>query len=113
MFDTQGGADEITVDEVSRRLAAGERLFLLDVREPEEFAQARIAGSALIPLGQLARRAAEIPRDAPVIAVCRSGQRSGVATAMLRRAGYSGALNMRGGMIAWVRGGLPYESDEG
>lgn len=101
---------EIAPSEVSRRLAAGETLFLLDVREPDEFAEARIAGATLIPLGQLARRATEIPRGTPIIAVCRSGGRSGVATDMLRQAGYN-VTNMGGGMIAWVRSGLPYEHD--
>ncbi|MEN9934617.1 MAG: hypothetical protein RLZZ387_1196 [Chloroflexota bacterium] len=103
--------DETTVQEVSRRIAAGEQLFLLDVREPDEFAEARIAGATLIPLGQLAVRAGEIPLDRPVIAVCRSGARSGVATDMLRKAGHPSVVNMGGGMIAWVRTGLPYEGD--
>jgi rhodanese-related sulfurtransferase len=107
----QSGADETTVQEVSRRIAAGERLFLLDVREPFEYEEAHIAGSTLIPLGELTRRVAEIPRDTPIVAVCRSGQRSGLATEMLRRAGYD-AVNMGGGMIAWVRAGLPSESDD-
>lgn len=101
---------DIAPSEVSRRLEAGEKLFLLDVREPDEFAEARIAGATLIPLGQLAQRAAEIPHDAPIIAVCRSGGRSGVATDALRQAGYN-VTNMGGGMIAWVRSGLPYEHD--
>jgi rhodanese-related sulfurtransferase len=113
MSNTTGpnNADETTVQDVAERLAAGERLFLLDVREPYEYAEAHIAGSALIPLGELSRRAAELPRDTPIIAVCRSGQRSGMATEALRRAGYD-ATNMGGGMIVWVRAGLPYESDE-
>jgi rhodanese-related sulfurtransferase len=110
LFSTRPNDTEISVEDVSQRLAAGERLFVLDVREPAEFAEARIAGSTLIPLGQLAVRAGEIPRDQPVIAVCRSGNRSGVATDMLRRAGFADVRNMRGGMIAWARAGLPWES---
>jgi rhodanese-related sulfurtransferase len=110
LFSTRPNDNETSVEDVSRRLAAGEPLFVLDVREPEEFAEARIAGSTLIPLGQLAIRAGEIPRDRPVVAVCRSGNRSGVATEMLRRAGFADVRNMRGGMIAWARAGLPWES---
>jgi rhodanese-related sulfurtransferase len=109
--DDHQRAAETTVQEVSRRVSAGERLFLLDVREPYEYAEAHIAGSMLIPLGELSRRAGELPRDTPIIAICRSGQRSGMATEALRRAGYD-ATNMGGGMIAWVRAGMPFESDE-
>lgn len=108
-FGKKDSGNETTAEEVNRRLAAGERLFVLDVREPDEFAEARIEGSVLIPLSQVAMRSSEIPRDRPVVAVCRSGSRSGVATDMLRRAGYTNVLNMRGGMMAWVRAGLPWK----
>ena len=101
---------ETSVQDVERRISAGEKLFLLDVREPYEFEEARIAGSVLIPLGELTARLSEIPRDTPVIAICRSGSRSGYATEFLRRAGYD-ALNMRGGMMAWVRSGLAWDGE--
>jgi rhodanese-related sulfurtransferase len=63
----------------------------------------------LIPLGQLAARQGELPRDRELIMVCRSGNRSGTAAAQLRRAGFAPVRNMAGGMIAWARAGLPVE----
>ncbi len=99
--------DEITPVEVQQRLARGDRLYLLDVREHEEYVEAHIPDSVLIPLGQLSRKLSSIPKDATIIAICRSGNRSGVAADMLRRAGYSDVLNLNGGIIAWARAGLP------
>ncbi len=99
--------DEITPVEVQQRLARGDRLYLLDVREHEEYVEAHIPDSVLIPLGQLSRKLSSIPKDATIIAICRSGNRSSVATDMLRRAGYSDVLNLNGGILAWVRAGLP------
>ena len=106
-FNHKADLSEATPEDVQTRQAAGERLLILDVREPAEYAEAHIAGSKLIPLGQLAYRIADLPRDRPIVAVCRSGNRSGVALSLLKRAGYSNVLNMRGGMIAWARSGLP------
>lgn len=106
-FKPQPMPGEITPKEVNERIANGEKLFLLDVREREEYADAHIPESVLIPLGQLSHKLSSIPKDATIIAVCRSGNRSGVAADMLRRAGYSNVLNLRGGIIAWAGAGLP------
>jgi rhodanese-related sulfurtransferase len=106
-FRAQLQHDDITPLEVQRRLTQEERLYLLDVREREEYAEAHIPNSVLIPLGQLSRKLSSIPKDATIIAICRSGNRSGVAADLLRRAGYSTVLNLRGGIIAWARAGLP------
>lgn len=108
LFGRKSSAAEVTPADVERRRGAGEQLFLLDVREPQEYAEARVAGSVLIPLGQLALRSGELPRDVPIIAICRSGNRSGVATGMLKQAGFN-VVNMTGGVIAWARSGLPLE----
>ncbi|HMQ33933.1 MAG TPA: rhodanese-like domain-containing protein [Chloroflexaceae bacterium] len=98
----------ITASELQRRLAAGERLFLLDVRSSEEYAHdGRIAGSHLLPLPMLALRLNELPKDAPIVCVCRSGNRSGVAAEQLARQGFSGVINLSGGMLGWARAGLP------
>jgi rhodanese-related sulfurtransferase len=106
-FRAQLQHDDITPLEVQRRLTQGERLYMLDVREREEYAEAHIPDSVLIPLGQLSRKLSSIPKDATIIAICRSGNRSGVAADLLRRAGYSTVLNLRGGIIAWAQAGLP------
>jgi rhodanese-related sulfurtransferase len=100
---------EVTPQSVQQRLAQNEPLLLLDVREPQEYAEAHIAGSTLIPLGQLSLRLNELPRDRPIVAVCRSGNRSGVAARLLTRAGFPPVQNLRGGIVAWARGGLPLQ----
>ncbi len=75
---------------------------VLDVRTPEEFdggELGRISGAQSIPLAELPARVAEVPRDKPVVCVCRSGKRSARATLMLRERGFTDAANLVGGMI--------------
>lgn len=107
-FGRKAVATETIPQDVQARIQRGEQLLVLDVREPAEYQEGHVAGSTLIPLGQLASRLSDIPKDQPIVAVCRSGNRSGVATDLLRRAGFD-VVNMRGGMIAWARQGLPVE----
>lgn len=95
---------EITVGETYRRLDGDVQI--IDVREDFEVAEGMIAGATHIPLGQLAARLNEISRTRPIIAVCRSGNRSGQATALLHSAGFR-VDNMQGGMNAWYGAGLP------
>ena len=104
------GADQVptvTVADIPAALpdqtsqpAAGE-LFLLDVREPDEWAAGHIDGAAHIPMGEVTGRLDEIPRSARVIAVCRSGRRSAMVTAYLVDGGWN-AHNLEGGMVAWA-----------
>ena len=79
---------------------------LLDVREPHEWQAGHAPRARHIPLGQLSRRAAELPERRAVVTVCRSGARSARAAAMLARDGREVA-NLAGGMRAWARAGLP------
>jgi rhodanese-related sulfurtransferase/glyoxylase-like metal-dependent hydrolase (beta-lactamase superfamily II) len=76
---------------------------VLDVREPAEFTGplGHIRGALLVPLGELAARAKEIPKDKPIVAVCRAGSRSAHATAILLKAGFSDIANLPGGMLRW------------
>jgi rhodanese-related sulfurtransferase len=108
-FNRKADASEVTPEDIQRRQVAGEQLFFLDVREPAEYAEAHIAGSKLIPLSQLANRIASLPQEQTIVAVCRSGNRSGAAMGVLKRAGFANVLNLKGGMIAWTRSGLPVE----
>lgn len=98
---------EITPAEVKKLLDEGKTLQIVDVREPQEYAEARVEGSALIPLGQLSGRIGELRKDQPVVTMCRSGNRSGVALSMLKRAGFSEVSNLKGGILAWAKSGLP------
>jgi len=76
---------------------------IIDVREPGEFEGplGRIAGSTLIPLGEIETRSGEISKDKPVVAVCRAGGRSAQATVILKRAGFDAVANLAGGMLRW------------
>jgi glyoxylase-like metal-dependent hydrolase (beta-lactamase superfamily II)/rhodanese-related sulfurtransferase len=76
---------------------------VLDVRTPAEYdgELGHIEGAQLIPLSELASRLDEVPRDRPVVAVCRSGTRSGQAAVILRKAGRDDVANVAGGMLRW------------
>ena len=89
--------------DVSKRRS---QLHLLDVREQDEWDAGHIDGSQHIPLGQLAARLEEVPRDLTVVAVCRSGSRSDRAAHGLVARGIR-AENLDGGVTAWSRAGLP------
>lgn len=86
--------------EAKSRIDNGDPLFILDVRQPDEFRAGHIAGAKLIPLNELGRRIKELPTDKEILCVCASGSRSGAATRQLVSAGYK-AINLRGGMTGW------------
>ncbi|HZE04528.1 MAG TPA: rhodanese-like domain-containing protein [Solirubrobacteraceae bacterium] len=98
----------LTPTEAAAGLDRGE-LQLVDVRGPAELAQARVAGATHIPLDQLSRRLGELDRGRPVAFLCRSGSRSAAATRAASSAGLD-AANVKGGVIAWSRAGLPLTS---
>jgi rhodanese-related sulfurtransferase len=75
---------------------------LVDVREPWEFELARIEGSLLVPLGELARRVDELPRDRPLVMVCHTGRRSQNAAMFLARSGFADVQNLQGGVEGWA-----------
>ncbi|MBW7932010.1 MAG: molybdopterin-synthase adenylyltransferase MoeB [Gemmatimonadaceae bacterium] len=92
---------EVTPQTLKDRRAGGWAPLLLDVREPWEHATARLEGSTLIPLGELARRAHEVPQDRDVVVYCHHGMRSAHAVSMLRLAGWSRVFNLSGGIDRW------------
>lgn len=81
-------------------------LFILDVRQPDEFQSGHMIGAKLIPLGELRQRMDELPKDTEILCVCRSGSRSSSAVGQLTGAGFN-ALNLRGGMVGWQVAGYP------
>jgi rhodanese-related sulfurtransferase len=99
---------DITPEELAARLGSADAPFLLDVREPSECAAGMIPGAVNIPMGELAARGREVPRDREIVVICRSGNRSGMVCLALARAGLP-VSNLAGGMIAWQRhvGGPP------
>jgi rhodanese-related sulfurtransferase len=80
---------------------------LVDVRERDEFIRVRAAGAVLYPTSSFLLRFEELPRDRPLHVVCNSGSRSAAVTAFLIRNGWTDVHNVAGGMVAWVRAGLP------
>ena len=89
--------------ETKRRLMQGEKLNMIDVREPEEVAAGMIPGAKHIPLGELLFRHSEIPQTGEIIMICRSGGRAGRACEYLTAQGYQGLKNMTGGMLEWEK----------
>ena len=81
-------------------------LVLVDVRQPQEWRSGVVAGALLIPLDELPRRIAELPRGNTVAFLCRSGHRSTLAARQARRHGIDVA-SVKGGMTAWHKAGLP------
>jgi rhodanese-related sulfurtransferase len=93
----------ITVDEVKQRLDAGEKLNIVDVREPHEHEEFNIGG-ILYPLGQIKTMQVdelEDLKDKEVIVYCRSGVRSGQACLVLDTLGFTNTKNLVGGVLAW------------
>ena len=86
-------------------------VFLLDVREPGEYAEVHAKGATLIPLGQLSARLNELQslKNKPIAVICRSGRRSAQGVEILRNAGFSQVTNVSGGTSAWESAGLPVE----
>jgi rhodanese-related sulfurtransferase len=95
---------EIDVDLLEHHRAAGAPL--IDVRQPDEYEEAHVPGAKLIPLGDLPDRLDEIPTDAPVYLICRSGGRSRRAAQFLIQGGID-ATNVAGGTAAWIEAGKP------
>ena len=91
---------EISVQQLKDKLDKKEKIILLDVREPKEYALAKIEGSRLIPLGALPERLGELDKSAQVLVHCKRGGRSAKAVQFLREKGYD-AVNVAGGIDAW------------
>jgi rhodanese-related sulfurtransferase len=102
------GLPSIDAVEAERRLREDPgRPLLVDVREMNEFEEVRAPGAVLVPMSSFAARAAELPKDRPLMIVCHLGGRSAAAAGFLIRSGWSDVVNVTGGMDAWERVGLP------
>ncbi len=95
---------EITASEVSQRLAAGEKLHLIDVREPNEFAITKIEGAELIPMRQVPGELQSLEAradEAPLMVFCHHGVRSLNVVNWLRQQGVEACQSITGGIDAW------------
>lgn len=101
---------EIDVHELARLREQG--VSLLDVRNPDEWEQARVPGAPLIPLPELGERLHEVPDGEPLYVICAAGGRSAKAAELLRARGRD-AVNVAGGTRGWIEAGYPTESGPG
>src|SRR3989440_2462603 len=97
----------IPVRELKRKMDAREAFELIDVREPFEYEIARIDGSKLIPLGEIAQRADELQREQMIVVHCHSGGRSAEGVRLLQQRGFSNGFNLGGRIAAWSGEGDP------
>ncbi|MGH9529927.1 MAG: ThiF family adenylyltransferase, partial [Terriglobales bacterium] len=97
----QPTSSDMQVEELKRRLDAGEDIYVLDVREPHEYQICNIGGH-LIPLGDLPNRVNELDTSREIVAHCRSGARSAKAVDFLRQSGFRKVHNLTGGILAWA-----------
>jgi len=91
----------ITPRELKDRLDKGDKLFILDVREPWEYSMAKIEGSVLIPLGTLPQSLDKLDRNTEIVAHCHHGMRSDDAVGFLLQQGFTNVKNLVGGIDAW------------
>ncbi len=111
MGEQMNGYENATVKHAHEHWLAGTRspvpFLFLDVRTREEYADAHVDGSVLIPLQELEGRLNEVPKNKRVYVYCRSGKRSVAAAAILVKAGFSNIENVEGGINAWRDAGYP------
>ena len=100
-------ARNLTPKEASELINKRSNLFLLDVRTSAEYQQARLEGARLIPIDQLVKRLAEVPKDRPLLVYCAVGSRSAQVVNYLARKGYPEIYNLTGGIYTWAQKGLP------
>jgi sulfur-carrier protein adenylyltransferase/sulfurtransferase len=91
---------EIQAMELKQRLDAGDNLFLLDVRDENEYEISNIGGT-LIPLAELPERVSELDSSREIITVCKMGPRGARAVQLLRKSGFAKVRNLTGGIHAW------------
>jgi adenylyltransferase/sulfurtransferase len=99
---TVNHATEITALELKQRLDRGDKVTIVDVREPNEYQINRIPGSTLIPLGDVPKRYSELGPDDEIVVQCKSGGRSAKAADFLRSVGFKKVLNLKGGILDWI-----------
>jgi rhodanese-related sulfurtransferase len=100
---------EVSSRDAKALLDKNKAIFLLDVRTPQEYSQARLAGSVLIPVSELERRINEVPKNRPVLVYCAVGARSKPAASFLARQGYKEVYHMTDGIVGWYRNGFPIQ----
>jgi len=105
--------NQCSVSELKKMIDSGERLKLIDVREPAEFNAEHIAGSILVPLAQIEQRADVFDPSVATYLICRSGSRGVRALERLEALGRTNVMCVSGGLAEWTRAGFPVEKGDG
>jgi len=92
----------ISAVELAQRLENGDAIDVIDVREDWERDISKVAFAKAIPMNEIPQRTAEIPKDTPVVVMCRSGGRSSQVATFLESEGYTNVLNLEGGILRWA-----------
>ena len=94
---------DITPKDLKTRIDAGEAITVIDVREGWELAIAHVDFAEHIPMNDIPERLADVPRDVPVVIMCKVGGRSAQVAAYLQQQGYNNVLNLTGGILRWAK----------
>jgi len=97
------GVQNVDSPTAQKMLKENSDIYLLDVRTPQEYFQARLAGSHLIPIDKFLARINEVPKDRPLLVYCAVGARSSQVAEYLARQGYPEVYDLRGGIEAWSK----------
>ena len=103
------GYKNVMSPEAKKLVEQKKNIFLLDVRTPQEYAQARLKGSALIPINEIERRVSEVPKGRPILVLCAVGSRSNLVAGFLVNKGYGEVYNLTDGLVGWYRNGYPLD----
>ena len=99
----------LTVKDAKTLIDKTPNLYILDVRTPDEYNQARMKNSVLIPDYELGKRLSEVPKNRPVLVICAVGARSKPASEFLVSKGYKEVYHLNDGLVGWYRAGMPIE----
>ncbi|HYG60474.1 MAG TPA: rhodanese-like domain-containing protein [Symbiobacteriaceae bacterium] len=91
----------VTTQELQEKIKRGEKLTVIDVREPWEYAEGHLPGSVLRPVGQIRTWANDYDKEAELYLICRTASRSAVAAKFLQSLGFKNVRNVSGGIISW------------
>jgi len=94
--------ENVTVTDLAARMKSGDAPIVIDVREPDEYAYARIEGAQLKPLGDIMEWSQELDREQEHVMHCHTGNRSAYAARVLRQMGFKKVRNLIGGIEAWL-----------
>jgi hydroxyacylglutathione hydrolase len=108
-FGQAGAVADVTPEEMEQRRLTG-KVELVDVRNSSEFGAGHLAGARNVPLGRLAERLGELPRDRTLVVHCQSGARAGVAVSLLQASGFRDVLHLDGDFAGWKAAGRPVDT---